>query len=133
MDVRERLLEELTEEILSHRESLLDDTQNGIFSFEFQEIEDRYCARLAAVSSLLDQLEERQPSIQNRVEQFQCPMPNVRASLQQCLEQYPEWDLAAFEVLPLATGKGGDDAKGGQAKSDDALVIVVMTRDEYAE
>ncbi len=45
-EARERLLAQMTEDVLSHREGLLNASEeDGVFSFELQEIEDRYSTR----------------------------------------------------------------------------------------
>ena len=69
LEARERLLAQMTEDVLSNREVLLDgSSRDGFSSFELEEIEDRYSARLNALNSLLENLEYRHPKIKHRVE-----------------------------------------------------------------
>jgi hypothetical protein len=119
LEARERLLSQMTEDILAASDVLLDRSQNGLMSFEFQEIEDRYASRLTALNSLLEQFEYRQPKIRYRVESMTSSQRTLKRDLGNLLKQYEEWDLVNFEVLR------GDD--------DQLQVVAVLTADEYPE
>jgi len=104
LEAKERLLVQLTEEILSHRESFLDDSSVAAFGFELQEIEDRYSVRLNSLSVLLEQLDTRPPRLQHRVETVTTTLKAVKKDLKQLVDRYDGWDLADFEVVPCAEG-----------------------------
>ena len=118
LEARERLLSQMTEDILAHRDGLLTTSiDDGVFGFELQEIEDRYSARLSALNSLLESLDDRQPTVQHRVETFETTLSEVGATLRKVLDASERWDLVDFEVVPK------DSAK--------ALLVVVLACDEF--
>ena len=120
LEARERLLSQMTEDILAHRDGLLTTSvDDGVFGFELQEIEDRYSARLSALNSILENLDERQPAVQHRVETFDTSLSKVGATLRSALNDAERWDLVDFEVVPR--------------EGDKALLVVVFARDEYDE
>ncbi len=117
MEARARLLEQLTEDILSHREGLLDASEeDGAFSFELQEIEDRYSARLGALNALLENLDSRQPRVEHRVETIETSVDQIGRRLGELLGRVDHWDLVDFEVV--------------RREGDAVVVVVVLARDE---
>jgi hypothetical protein len=120
LEARDRLLEQMTDDILSHRDVILEGGgQEGVFSFEFQEIEDRYSARLHAINSILENLEYRRPRIAHRVETFATTQRNLRRDLNALMARYDQWDLVDIDVSPVEKGE--------------LLVVVAFTADEYVE
>ncbi len=117
LEARERLLEQLTEEILSHREGLLHASEeDGTFSFELQEIEDRYSTRLSALNALLENLDTRQPRVEHRVETIETRVDQIGRRLGELLGRVEHWDLVDFEVVRM--------------EGDKVLVVVALARDE---
>ena len=118
LEARDRLLEQMTNDILAHREALLGDADDsGVFNFELQEIEDRYSARLSSLNALLENLEYRQPRVEHRVETVDTTVERVGEAIFEIVDTLPGWDLVDFEVV----------AK----KGDDVSVVAVLARDEY--
>ena len=120
VEARERLLARMTEDVLSNRDLLLDGSaRDGFTSFELEEIEDRYSARLNALNSLLENLEYRHPSIQHRVETLTTDPGSIKKDLSALLTRFDQWDLVDLEITPLDGGE--------------ILVVVALTADEYPE
>ena len=105
LEARDRVLAEMTEEILAHQDVFLDASQGGVFSFEFQEIEDRFSVRLNSLNALLEHLEYRQALIRHRVETQETTRGALQKTLQSLLDRFENWDLADFEVVPGAGEK----------------------------
>ena len=119
LEARERLIAQMTEDILSHRELIVEGSgQDGLFGFEFQEIEDRYSARLNALNALLENLEYRRPKIKYRVETLNTTLRSLKKDLSLLLSK-EEWDLVNVDVTRL--------------DSDQMLVVAAFTMDEYEE
>ncbi len=117
LEAREMLLAQMTEDILSHREGLLHASgSDGAFSFELQEIEDRYSARLSALNALLENLEYRQPRIRHRVEEIATTVDRIADELEALLARDETWDLVDFEIV--------------EREGDQVLVIVALARDD---
>ncbi len=120
LEARERLLEQMADEIVSHREELLGASgEAGMFSFELQEIEDRYSARLTALNALVENLEYRQPQVDHRVETAETTLAGVQQSLERILRRSESWDLVDFEVVRL--------------EDDRVFLVTVLARDEPPE
>lgn len=117
LEVRERLVAQLCEEIQSGRDHLLDETPEALFSFEFQEIEDRYSARLHAINSILENLEYRRPRIAHRVETLYTVPDQLSRDLNDLVDRFDQWDLVDIDVTPLENGE--------------LLAVVSFTADEY--
>jgi hypothetical protein len=119
LEARERLIGQMTEDILSHQELLVEGPgQDGLFGFEFQEIEDRYSARLNALNSLLENLEYRRAKIKYRVETLSTTLGSLKKDLTHLLSK-EEWDLVNVDVTRL--------------DGDRMLVVAAFTMDEYDE
>ncbi len=117
LEARERLLEQLTGEILSHREGLLHASEeDGTFSFVLQEIEDRYSTRLSALNALLENLDNRQPRVEHRVETIETSVDQIGRRLGELLGRVEHWDLVDFEVV--------------RTEGDKVVVVVALARDE---
>ena len=101
LEARDRLLSQMTEEILAHQDVFLDASQGGVFSFEFQEVEDRFSVRLNSLNGLLEHLEFREPRIRHRVETQETTRSGVKKVLQTLLDRSDNWDLADFEIVPV--------------------------------
>lgn len=120
VEARERLVSQLCDEILSSRDVILDDSSpEGLFGFEFQEIEDRYSARLHALNSILENLEYRKPRIAHRVEAFRTTSDRIGQDLNDVVDRYDQWDIVDIDVTPVEEGE--------------LLVVVGFTADEYPE
>ena len=119
MEAREQLLAQMTEEILAHRDVFLDSADGSTFSFEFQEIEDRYSVRLNSLNVLLEHLEYRQPRVLHRVETVTTTLASVNQSLDALLGSSDDWELGDFEVVRL--------------EGDQVLLIAVLVCDEAQE
>lgn len=120
LEARERLLAQMTEDVLSNREVIVDGASpDGLSTFELEEIEDRYSARLNALNSLLENLEYRQPSIRHRVETMTTTLRSLKKDLSGLLAQFDQWDLVDVNISSL--------------EGEELLVVVTFTADEYPE
>jgi hypothetical protein len=120
IEARDRLLAQMTEDVLSHRELILDGSgEDGLFRFDLEEIEDRYSARLNALNSLLENLEYRNPRIKHRIETLTTTPRALRKDLSSLLSRMDQWDLVDLHVAPLG--------------EDEMLVVVALTADEYPD
>lgn len=120
LEARERLLAQMAEDILSHRDVLLEGPDRQSFSsFELGEIEDRYSSRLNALNSLLENLEYRHPRVRHRVETISTTHKGIKKDLTALLDKFEQWDLVDIAVTPV--------------QGDELLVIAALTVDEYPE
>ena len=120
LEARERLLSQMAEDILSNREVLLDSSGEESFSsFELEEIENRYSARLNALNSLLENLEYRHPHVRHRVETLTTTLRALKRDLGDLLTKFDEWDLVNLEITPIS--------------GEELLVVAALTADEYPE
>ena len=117
---RERLLAQMTEEVISNREVIQEGSSiEGLSSFELEEIEDRYSARLNALNSLLENLESRRPTVRHRVESLKTTTHSLEKDLAGLLSKLEQWDLVDMAILPQA--------------GERLLVVLALTADEYPE
>ena len=117
---RERLLAQMTEEVISNREVIQEGSSiEGFSSFELEEIEDRYSARLNALNSLLENLESRRPTVRHRVESLKTTTHSLEKDLAGLLSKLEQWDLVDMAILPQA--------------GERLLVVLALTADEYPE
>ena len=117
---RERLLAQMTEEVISNREVIQEGSSiEGLSSFELEEIEDRYSARLNALNSLLENLESRRPTVRHRVESLKTTTHSLEKDLAGLLAKLEQWDLVDMAILPQA--------------GERLLVVLALTADEYPE
>ena len=119
LEARERLVAQMCGDILSSRDVILDDSPDGLFSFELQEIEDRYSARLHALNSILENLEYRRPRIAHRIETFRSTRTSLQEHLDDAVNRFDQWDLVDIDVTPL--------------EGEEVLVVVAFTADEYVD
>ena len=120
LEARDRLLAQMTEDVLSHRELILDGSgEEGLFRFDLEEIEDRYSARLNALNSLLENLEYRNPRIKHRIETLTTTPRALKKDLSSLLARMDQWDLVDLHVAPL--------------DGEEMLVVVALTADEYPD
>jgi hypothetical protein len=119
VEVRERLVAQLCDQVLAGRELLLDSSSEGVFSFEFQEIEDRYSGRLHAINSILENLEYRRPRLAHRVETMYTSPDHLARDLNDLVDRFDQWDLVDIDVTPLESGE--------------LLAVVSFTADEYLD
>ena len=120
LEARDRLLAQMTEDVLSHRELILDGSgEEGLFRFDLEEIEDRYSARLNALNSLLENLEYRNPRIKHRIETLTTTPRALKKDLSSLLARMEQWDLVDLHVAPL--------------DGEEMLVVVALTADEYPD
>lgn len=120
LEARERLFAQLTEDILSNREVILDSSgPDGVFSFEFQEIDNRYSGRIHALNSLLESLEYRRPRFAHKVETFIASRESLEKDINDVVSSHDQWDLVDMNLTPL--------------EDDKFLVVAAFTVDEYVE
>jgi hypothetical protein len=119
LEVRDRLVAQLCEDILAGKDVLLDRSPDAPFSFEFQEIEDRYSARLHAINSILENLEYRRPRLSHRVETLYTTPDQIARDLNELVDRFDQWDLVSINLTPL---------EGGEL-----LAVVSFTADEYLD
>jgi len=111
----------MADEIRAHRDVILDQAtgQDSLFSFEFQEIEDRYSARLHALNSILENLEFRRPRLAHKVETLTTSREHLYQDLNSLVSQFDQWDLVDINVTEL--------------KDEQLLAVVSFTADEYGD
>ncbi len=121
LEARDRLVSQMADEIRAHRDVILDQAtgQDSLFSFEFQEIEDRYSARLHALNSILENLEFRRPRLAHKVETLTTSREHLYQDLNSLVSQFDQWDLVDINVTEL--------------KDEQLLAVVSFTADEYGD
>jgi chromosome segregation ATPase len=120
LKARDGLIAEMAEEIRLRREALVDSNgEQNVLGFEFQEIEDRYTARLHALNSILENLEYRRPRLAHRIETLSTTSENLKKDLNGLVSRFDQWDLVDVTVTQLA------DAS--------LLAVVSFTADDYGE
>ncbi|MBI4605786.1 MAG: hypothetical protein HY721_27790 [Planctomycetes bacterium] len=117
-EARDRLLAQMADDILANRDALLEGRE-GLSSFELEEIEDRYSARLNALNALLENLEDRQPQVRHHVETLTTTYAAIDKDLLAALARFDEWDLVDVNVLPR--------------RGEELFVVLSLTCDEYPE
>jgi hypothetical protein len=120
LEARDRLLAQMTDDVLSNRDLILDGSgSEGIFRFDLEEIEDRYSARLNALNSLLENLEYRNPRIRHRIETLTTTSHTLKKDVSTLLGKLDQWDLVDIDVSRL--------------EGEEMLVVLALTADEYPE
>jgi hypothetical protein len=120
LEARDRLLAQMTDDVLSNRDLILDGSgSEGIFRFDLEEIEDRYSARLNALNSLLENLEYRNPRIRHRIETLTTTSDTLKKDVSALLGKLDQWDLVDIDVSRL--------------EGEEMLVVLALTADEYPE
>ena len=120
LEARDRLLAQMTDDVLSNRDLILDGSgSEGIFRFDLEEIEDRYSARLNALNSLLENLEYRNPRIRHRIETLTTTSDRLKKDVSALLGKLDQWDLVDIDVSRL--------------EGEEMLVVLALTADEYPE
>ena len=120
LKARDGLIAEMAEEIRLRKDALLDSAgEQNVLGFEFQEIEDRYTARLQALNSILENLEYRRPRLAHRIETINSTMDNLKKDLNELVSRFDQWDLVDVNVSEM---------------SDSSLLVVIsFTADDYGE
>lgn len=119
-EARDKLLQRMTEDVLSNQDVLREGAgPEGMSTFELEEIEDRYSARLNALNSLLENLEYRRPVIRHRAETMITTQRAIEKDINELLAENEQWDLVDISVCSL--------------EGDKLLVVVAFTVDEYPE
>lgn len=120
LKARDGLIAEMAEEIRLRKDALVDSTgEQNILGFEFQEIEDRYTARLQALNSILENLEYRRPRLAHRIETLSTNREDLKKDLNELVSRFDQWDLVDVTVSQL---------------SDSSLLAVIsFTADDYGE
>ena len=118
LKARDGLIAEMAEEIRLRKDALVDSTgEQNILGFEFQEIEDRYTARLQALNSILENLEYRRPRLAHRIETLSTNREDLKKDLNELVSRFDQWDLVDVTVSQL---------------SDSSLLAVIsFTADDY--
>ena len=120
LEARDRLLAQMTDDVLSNRDMILDGSgSEGLFRFDLEEIEDRYSARLNALNSLLENLEYRNPRIRHRIETLTTTSRALKKDVSALLGKLDQWDLVDLDVSKL--------------EGDEMLVVLALTADEYPD
>jgi hypothetical protein len=120
LEARDRLLRQMSEDVLSNREAFLDSSGGGdALGFELQEIEDRYSARLSALNALIDNLEYRRPRLEHRVRVVRAPAASVEQELARLVKEHEEWDIVGLSVSRL--------------EGDRVIAVVAFTSELYEE
>jgi len=120
LEARDRLISEMASEIRAHREVILDGaSEQSLFGFEFQEIEDRYSARLHSLNSILENLEYRRPRLAHKIETLTTTKDHLHDDLNALVSQFDQWDLVNIDIAEL--------------KDEKLLAVVSFTADEYTE
>jgi hypothetical protein len=120
LEARDRLLAQMTDDVLSNRDTILDGSgTEGLFRFDLEEIEDRYSARLNALNSLLENLEYRNPRIRHRIETLTTTSRALKKDVSALLGMLDQWDLVDIDVSKL--------------EGEEMLVVLALTADEYPE
>ena len=120
LKARDGLISEMAEEIRLRKDALLDSSgEQNVLGFEFQEIEDRYTARLQALNSILENLEYRRPRLAHRIETINSTRDNLKKDLNELVSRFDQWDLVDVNVSEM---------------SDSSLLVVIsFTADDYGE
>ena len=120
LKARDGLIAEMAEEIRLRKDALVDSTgEQNILGFEFQEIEDRYTARLQALNSILENREYRRPRLAHRIETLSTNREDLKKDLNELVSRFDQWDLVDVTVSQL---------------SDSSLLAVIsFTADDYGE
>ena len=120
LKARDGLIAEMAEEIRLRKDALLDSAgEQNVLGFEFQEIEDRYTARLQALNSILENLEYRRPRLAHRIETINSTRDNLKKDLNELVSRFDQWDLVDVNVSEM---------------SDSSLLVVIsFTADDYGE
>ena len=120
LEARDRLLAQMTDDVLSNRDMILDGSgTEGLFRFDLEEIEDRYSARLNALNSLLENLEYRNPRIRHRIETLTTTSHTLKKDVSALLGKLDQWDLVDIDVSKL--------------EGEEMLVVLALTADEYPD
>ena len=120
LEARDRLLAQMTDDVLSNRDMILDGSgSEGLFRFDLEEIEDRYSARLNALNSLLENLEYRNPRIRHRIETLTTTSRALKKDVSALLGKLDQWDLVDIDVSKL--------------EGEEMLVVLALTADEYPD
>jgi hypothetical protein len=120
LEARDRLLAQMTDDVLSNRDVILDGSgTEGIFRFDLEEIEDRYSARLNALNSLLENLEYRNPRIRHRIETLTTTSRTLKKDVSALLGKLDQWDLVDIDVSKI--------------EGEEMLVVLALTADEYPD
>ena len=120
LKARDGLISEMAEEIRLRKDALVDSTgEQNVLGFEFQEIEDRYTARLQALNSILENLEYRRPRLAHRIETINSTRENLKKDLNELVSRFDQWDLVDVTVTQLSDSS--------------LLALVSFTADDYGE
>ena len=120
LKARDGLIAEMAEEIRLRKDALLDSAgEQNVLGFEFQEIEDRYTARLQALNSILENLEYRRPRLAHRIETINSTRDNLKKDLNELVSRFDQWDLVDVNVSEMTDSS--------------LLVVISFTADDYGE
>ena len=120
LKARDGLISEMAEEIRLRKDALLDSAgEQNVLGFEFQEIEDRYTARLQALNSILENLEYRRPRLAHRIETIHSTRENLKKDLNELVSRFDQWDLVDVNVSEMTDSS--------------LLVVISITADDYGE
>lgn len=119
-EAREKLLHQMTEDIMSNRDIIVDGSHpEGLYGFELQEIEDRYSSRLSSLNALLDNLEYRRPRLEHAVRVVRTTVQNAQRAVETLLGEFEDWDVVGFDVVRL--------------EGESLAIFVLLTSEIYPE
>ena len=120
LKARDGLIAEMAEEIRLRKDAFIDSSDDhNVLGFEFQEIEDRYTARLHSLNSILENLEYRRPRLAHRIETLSSTRENLKKDLNDLVCRFDQWDLVDVNVSEMTDST--------------LLAVVSFTADDYGE
>jgi chromosome segregation ATPase len=120
LKARDGLIAEMAEEIRLRKDAFIDSAgDHNVLGFEFQEIEDRYTARLQSLNSILENLEYRRPRLAHRIETLSSTRENLKKDLNDLVCRFDQWDLVDVNVSEMIDST--------------LLAVVSFTADDYGE
>ena len=120
LKARDGLIAEMAEEIRRRKDARIDSSgDHSGLGFEFQEIEDRYTARLQSLNSILENLEYRRPRLAHRIETLSSTRESLKKDLNDMVCRFDQWDLVNVNVSEMTDST--------------LLAVVSFTADDYSE
>ena len=120
LKARDGLIAEMAEEIRLRKDAFIDSSgDHNVLGCEFQEIEDRYTARLHSLNSILENLEYRRPRLAHRIETLSSTRESLKKDLNDLVCRFDQWDLVDVNVSEMTDST--------------LLAVVSFTADDYGE
>ena len=120
LKARDGLIAEMAEEIRLRKDAFIDSSgDHNVLGLEFQEIEERYTARLHSLNSILENLEYRRPRLAHRSETLSSTRESLKKDLNDLVCRFDQWDLVDVNVSEMTDST--------------LLAVVSFTADDYGE